>query len=135
MRKFLCFICALCLFILPAFAEGETVADPVQDPVVITPDVNVYIQEPSDSLTYVGTSVYALNPVTPENTTGLKSVLLSLIGDYDSVVVETQYENSNGDTVVEHDVQLDFPWLCSVGIFAIVLFCVLRAGGAILCSR
>lgn len=126
----------------PAFAtagEGETpVSDgTVSDPVVV-PDVNVYnevVVENGDDLgTYVGTTVYSLNPIKPNETNGLKAVMLSLIGDWDSIVVEHQYENYNGSYNYVREIQLDYPWLCSCAIFLVVLFCILRGGFAVLCK-
>lgn len=78
-------------------------------------------------------SLMSLNPITPEDTTGLKSVLLELIGDYDAVVVEYQYQNNNmtGYNYLR-EVQPDYVWLCSCGLFAIVIYCLFRLGGALL---
>ena len=84
---------------------------------------------------YVGTSVYALNPVTPSDANGLKSVLLEVIGSYDAIVVEHQYESYNGSINYVREIQYDFPWLCSCGLFVVVLFCILRGGLAYLCRK
>lgn len=84
---------------------------------------------------YVGTSVYALNPITSSDASGLKAVLLDVIGPYDAIVVEHAYENTNGYTSYVREIQYDFPWLCSCGLFVVVLFCVLRGGLAYLCRK
>lgn len=62
-------------------------------------------------------------PVTPTASNGFKRVVLSLIGNYDPVIVEYRYQNTSTSTYgylrqVEHD----YPWLCSCAIFALVLF-------------
>lgn len=76
-----------------------------------------------------------LDPVTPSDANGLKSIILELIGDYEAVVVEHAYESSNGYTNYVREIQPDYPWLVSAGIFAIVLYCVIRLGAKILCNR
>lgn len=77
-------------------------------------------------------SLMSLNPVTPSDTSGLKAVLLDLLGDYDAVVVEYEYENNNGYTSYVREIQPDYVWLCSCGLLAIVVYCVFRLGGALL---
>lgn len=81
-------------------------------------------------------SLFALlDPVTSADANGLKAVILDLIGDYEAVIVEYAYESSNGYTNYIREVQPDYAWLCSAAIFAIVLFCVLRIGGGLLCRK
>lgn len=136
------FALVLCIA-LPAFAAdagGETSADTetVVETVTVVPDVNVYneVVVPDDSLgEYVGTSVYALSPVGSSDANGLKAVMLALIGDYDAIVVEHEYESSNGYTNYLREVQPDYAWLCSCAIFLVVLFCILRGGFSVLCKR
>lgn len=81
-------------------------------------------------------SVMAVSdPVTSENSNGFKAVVLDLIGDYEGVIVEYEYTNSNGYTSYVREIQLDYPWLCSAAIFLAVLWCTFRMGCAILCNR
>lgn len=96
---------------------------------VSTDEVNPNL---SDDLTLVGINTYSLNPITPNETTGLKSVILSLIGDYDAVVVEYAYQNSNGYTSYVREIQPDYVFLCSCGIFLVIIYCTFRIGGALL---
>lgn len=147
MKRFLLFLCVFLVVIslaLPAFAsdgseagEGDIVSD--SESTVIVPDVNVYnevlVDNGDDLGTYVGSTVYALNPVSPSDSNGLKAVMLSLIGDWDSIVVEHEYENNNGYTSYVREIQLDYPWLCSCAIFLVVLFCILRGGFSVLCKK
>lgn len=147
MKRFLFLIFSLILvvsLVAPAFASaGEVEASPDSESgcevitQVVVPDVvvNNEINIPDDSLgEYVGTSVYALNPVSPSDSNGLKAIMLALIGDWDSIVVEHQYESSQGYTNYVREIQLDYPWLCSCAIFLVVLFCILRGGFAVLCK-
>ena len=137
MKRLFCFVfvIALCLALcMPAFAssgEGEESTSTV-------PEVNVYNEitvENEELGEYIGTSVYSLNPVSSSDSNGLKAVMLSLIGDWDSIVVEHAYESTNGYTNYVREIQLDYPWLCSCAIFLVVLFCVLRGGFAVLCKK
>lgn len=59
--------------------------------------------------------------VSPSDANGLKSVVLSLIGDYETIV--TDYTYSNG-SYTQHsiDVQYDMPWLISAALFAICIW-------------
>lgn len=70
--------------------------------------------------------------VSASDTTGLKSVLLSILGDYESVVTDYEYRNNN-NTYYSHSISIerDWAWLCSCGIFAILLYCTFRTIGGI----
>lgn len=132
------FVTLLVIFSLsiPAFAaEGESTGETNTE--VIVP--NVYITNEIDTGEdlgeYVGTSVYALNPVTSSNTSGLKSVLLDFVGDWDSIVVEHAYESSNGYTNYVREIQLDYPWLCACGLLVVIIYCLFKLGGALLCRK
>lgn len=87
-------------------------------------------------LSLVGMEVYGLSPVTPSDTTGLKSVLLEFIGDYDPVIVEYEYQNNNNQyTSYLREVQPDYVWLASCGMLALFVLSLFKLGGAILCRR
>ena len=132
------FVTLLVIFSLsiPAFAaDGDSTGESNTD--VIVPDVTIIneIDTGEDLGEYVGTSVYALNPVTSSNTSGLKSVLLDFVGDWDSIVVEHAYESSNGYTNYVREIQLDYPWLCACGLLVVVIYCLFKLGGALLCRK
>lgn len=88
-----------------------------------------------DELLITDVSVKALNPITPGSTSGLKSSLLGILGNYDAVVVEYQYQNNNGTYSYLREVQPDYVWLCSAAILVVVIFCIFRIGGAALSKR
>lgn len=89
-----------------------------------------------DDLELVGVEVYGLSPVTPSDTTGLKSVLLEFIGEYDPVIVEYEYQNSNNNySSYLREVQPDYVWLASCGMLALFVLSLFKLGGAILCRR
>lgn len=92
------------------------------------------VQLVSDQVSDV--SVMALrDPVTSANSNGFKAVILDLLGDYEGVVVEYSYENTNGYTSYVREIQPDYPWIASAVIFLAVLWCTIRMGAALLCKR
>ena len=102
----------------PSVGEPEVVEDVGIDPVNDTiTDINIF------------TSVA---PVTPSDTSGLKAVLLGLLGNYDPVIVEYQYQSSQGYNNYLREVQPDYVWLCSFALLALMIFCIFRLGGALL---
>lgn len=76
-----------------------------------------------------------VGPVTPSNSNGLKSALISLVGNYDPIVEEYSYTNSNGYISYVREITPDYPWLISAGLIAICIYCLFRLGGAILCRK
>lgn len=92
---------------------------------------NVGIDPVNDTITDI--SIFtSVAPVTPSDTSGLKAVLLGLLGNYDPVIVEYQYQSSQGYNNYLREVQPDFVWLCSFALLALMIFCIFRLGGALL---
>lgn len=73
-------------------------------------------------------------PNTPvESSTGLKGILIQLFGPYNPTITQLRYQsNTSTNYTYVNDISPDFPWLCSAGIFAIVLFCVFKLLGGVL---
>lgn len=90
---------------------------------------------PGDDEQLVGVSVMSLDPVSSSDASGLTAVMLDLLGDYSPVRIEWEYQNTNGYSSYIREVQPDYPWLVSAGIFALVLYCLIRMGVAILCKK
>lgn len=143
MKRFLFCVC-LCLSVLgtstlAVYGVGDDTTPSVQPSASIqyVPSPDVYITNEISTVEdlgeYVGTSVYALSPVRPTDATGLKRVMLELIGNYDAIVVEHEYQSNNNYSNYLREIQPDYPWLCSCGLFVVVLFCILRGGFAVLC--
>lgn len=104
--------------LISALADKESTSKDLPDDIVIT-DV----------------TVKSLNPITPGSTSGLKSALLGVLGNYDAVVVEYQYQNNNGTYSYLREVQPDYVWLCSAAIILVFIFCLFRIGGSALSKR
>lgn len=74
-------------------------------------------------------------PVDSSDTTGLKAVLLEFLGSYDPVIVEYRYQsNQTGVYQYIREIQPDYVWLCSAALLVVIVYCVFRVGGAIICQ-
>lgn len=88
---------------------------------------------PADDMQYVGTQLLSLSPVTPSNTSGFKSVLVGLLGNYDTIVTIHQYQSSSsGYYSYVTDVQPDFVWLTGAALLLLLIYCLFRLGGALI---
>ena len=76
---------------------------------------------------------FSLAPITPGNTSGLKAVLLSILGNYDPIVAQYQY-NSGSNYGYIREIQPDYVWLVSAGVFSILLYCTWRLLGGLICK-
>lgn len=79
--------------------------------------------------------VKSVAPVTPSSTSGLKAALLSFIGDYDPVIVEYQYQSSQGYTSYLREVQPDYSWMISAAFLLALVWCIFRLLGVIFCRK
>lgn len=72
--------------------------------------------------------------LTAANTTGFKSVMLGLIGDYETVVTDYTYQSGS---YVSHSIDItpDYSWIAACLTFVVVVFCVFRLIGGLLCNR
>lgn len=110
-------------------SESNNVAD--------SPDENVVSEEETeinpDFDMPVSVELYSVSPITPEDTSGLKAVLLEVLGDYDPVIVEYEYRNSNNTTYnYLREVLPDYPWCASFIMLALFVYCIFRLGGALI---
>lgn len=86
-------------------------------------------------LTVLSVPVFATGDytVTAEEETGLKALILSLIGDYSPTIVEvTDTDTETGNAITHLEVKNDYVWLASFFMLALVIYCIFRLGGAIL---
>lgn len=72
-----------------------------------------------------GISLMADAPITASDTSGLKAVLLTVLGDYEPILFEYQYGNSS----VAREVFQDDVWLCSFWMLMLLTFCVFKLIG------
>lgn len=135
-RLFIIFLCVcLCSIVLclalassPSFAaELETSSEPLDtsEPVPVITEPYIVSEE----------VVRNVSPVTPSDANGFKAVLLGLFGDYETVVTEHRYTSSNGYTSIQVTTEPDYAWMISAAIFIVVLYCLFRLLGGVLCGR
>ena len=102
--------------VLAAFPESSGSPDVVSDDVVLT-----------------GVSRVSVPPVTPSSTTGLKASLLTVLGNYDPVVVVYEYNvSSSSSSRYVTDTQPDYVWIASAALLCLVIWCLFKLGGALL---
>ncbi|WP_347995955.1 hypothetical protein [uncultured Eubacterium sp.] len=73
-----------------------------------------------------------LAPVTPGDTSGVKAVLLSFIGDYDPPIVQYEYTSNNNYKSYVNGIQPDYVWICSFALIALFIYCLFKLGGGLL---
>lgn len=87
----------------------------------------------SENVVLTGISRVSVPPVTPSSTTGLKAALLTVLGNYDPVVVVYQYNaSSSGYSSYATDIQPDYAWIASAALLCLVILCLFKLGGALL---
>ena len=87
----------------------------------------------SEDVVLTGVSRVSVPPVTPSSTTGLKAALLTVLGNYDPVVVVYQYNSSSsGYSSYATDIQPDYVWIASAVLLCLVIWCLFKLGGALL---
>lgn len=137
MKKIITLILSLCLlfcFTVTAFADETDVL--IEEETTVTDtgtnvyvDNDVIISKGENILT--GVNTYTSRSITPEGTYGLKSALLSVLGDYEAIIVEYEYQNTGDSSITyERTVQPDYVWLCSAGVLALFVFCLFKLGVA-----
>lgn len=128
---------------LPALGESSVPEDsPGELPSEVSPGGNtVYVvgdvmnDDGASSANPVLTNsvvVTGLAPVTPSDTTGVKAVLLSFIGDYDPPVVQYEYTTNNNYKQYVNEIQPDYVWICSFALIALFIYCLFKLGGGLL---
>lgn len=73
-----------------------------------------------------------LAPVTPSDTTGVKAVLLSFIGNYDPPIVQFEYTSGNNYKQYVNEIQPDYIWICSFALISLFIYCLFKLGGALI---
>lgn len=87
----------------------------------------------SEDVVLTGVSRVSIPPVTPSSTSGLKAALLTVLGNYDPVVVVYQYNTSgSGYSSYATDIQPDYAWIASAALLCLVIWCLFKLGGALI---
>lgn len=123
-------LCVIACVPLAAASDGDLIEDTTE---AIESSEPVLLPENNDLvLTSVDTHIMT---VTPNDANGFKKVLLQLFGNYEMITKEYTYTSNNGYTSKQVTTESDYPWMISAAIFAIVLYCLFRLLGGVLCGR
>lgn len=70
--------------------------------------------------------------ITANDTTGLKSVVLGVIGPYETTVTDYEYRNNN-NTYYSHSINVepDYAWMITAALFAICIYSCFRLYGLV----
>lgn len=125
--------------ILPGLAAGSSLDGDQYDPVIesasgyLPPDVFLELYG-NDFTVMAAVQTSPSSPVKSGDRSGLSSILLSLFGDYSPIVTQYRYQsNTSTNYTYVNDISPDYIWLCSAGIFAIMIFCTYKLGGSLFC--
>lgn len=74
-----------------------------------------------------GIETFGLSPINPSDTSGLKKILLELLGPYDNIVTQYRYiqEGSTRYTYV-NEITPDYPWIFSAILFIAMVLALFR---------
>lgn len=74
----------------------------------------------------------SIQRVSASDSTGFKAVMLTILGDYETVVTDYEYRNANSQ-YNSHSINIerDWSWICSSAIFGLVVFCFFRFIGGL----
>ena len=73
--------------------------------------------------------------VQPSDANGFKAVLLTVLGDYETVVTDYTYQNSSNYYSHSIEIEQDYAWICSAAMLGPIVFCTFRIIGGMLCKR
>lgn len=84
------------------------------------------VSEVSDVSIDTTVSASVMSPITADDTSGLKAVLLNILGPYEPILFEYNYGTNynTGREVFEDQI-----WLCSFWMLALLVFCLFRLLG------
>ena len=87
----------------------------------------------SEDVVLTGVSRVSVPPVTPSSSSGLKAALLTVLGNYDPVVVVYEYSTSSSSSLrYVTDSQPDYAWIASAALLCLVIWCLFKLGGALI---
>ena len=127
MRKFLVFLLFTCLLLFPlsvyASSEGTlSVSDVVDILDAARPDSGMELKSVNVSNERVSAS----------DSSGFKAVMLTVLGDYETVVTDYVYQNQSGYTTHSITIERDWSWIMSAAMLIVVTFCTFLSVSTIL---
>lgn len=129
-KHFLSFFIVACISLVPIFVHAA-------DPEVISeqPVEVVIVDNISDNQVRLKSVSVSNERITASDATGFKAVMLSLIGDYETTVTDYTYQSgTSGYYSHSINVERDWSWILSCSGFFLVVFCVFRIIGGLICK-
>ena len=125
------------LFIIAVLALCPLVVHAVDSEVIADQPVEVVIVDTvSDNQVKLKSVSVSNERITSEDATGFKAVILGLIGDYETTVTDYTYQSgTSGYYSHSINVERDWSWILSCCGFFLMVYCVMRVIGGLLCSR
>lgn len=72
--------------------------------------------------------------VSPSDTSGFKAVMLTVLGDYETVVTDYTYQSGSSQYYTHSiSIERDWAWLASACMLGLLVYCTFRAIGGMLC--
>ncbi len=137
MRYFLPLFVSLLLLLSVALPVSALALEPPEasEPVYMAPE-EFFAVYSEDEYTIMPMAVQSQANTPISSSSGLKGILLSMFGPYDPPITQLRYQaNSTNSYTYVNDIQPDYPWLASAVIFVVVLYCIFKMGGALLCRK
>lgn len=143
----LCLMCSCCF----AYADDEndsvTIPDNIDTPATVVVDITQLLNQDSRSdQDETVQQVEILEPqlievnqtrqtVQPSDANGFKAVLLTVLGDYETVVTDYTYQNNSNYYSHSIEIEQDYAWICSAAMLGLFVYCTFRIIGGMLCRR
>lgn len=107
--------------VLDSFLAGVLTGVSADQEAPSSGSVSEPVEDLDEPVVCVGVESYSLSPVT--SSSGLKGVLLDVLGPYDTVVTQYKYQQgSNQYYSYVNDIQPDYPWLASAVLFIVMIW-------------
>lgn len=127
------------IFTISAFADdGDSVGEPTDvvsdEPVESEPTIIIQ-QTTLEDVGVAEIPAGTILRVSASDTSGLHSIVLGLIGDYNPIVTDHVYSQSGNYTSHHIEVTPDWSWIASCFVFCIVLYSSFRLVGSIFSGK
>ena len=126
MRKYLVFLLFICLLLFPlsVYASSESTLS-------VSDVVDILDAARSDGMELKSVNV-SNERVSASDSSGFKAVMLTVLGDYETVVTDYVYQNQSGYTTHSITIERDWSWIMSASMLIVVTFCTFLSVSSIL---
>jgi hypothetical protein len=141
----LLFICSFSfVFANDADVDNGSIQEDINSPTITVVDITQLLNKEDEKDTIQ--QVEVLEPqlievnqtrttVSPSDANGFKAVLLSVLGNYETVVTDYTYQNNSNYYSHSIEIEQDYAWICSAAMLGLFVYCTFRIIGGMLCKR